>query len=316
VAATSRKHHYLPVSYLAGFTESGDVDDFLFVFDLEKREVRPGKPRTVAYETDLNRLDMPGVAPDLFEHGVWAKAESLVAPVIARVARERDFSAGDLNGLLNFAAMAAARVPRLQSAFPLLVEQVTGLSLPEGVRDPKQWELILKWSAEAEIGWSDKEVRGFLADPRCQSAHPQVWRFFSTVMLHDVLLRLLAERAWSLYVAPDDQYHFISSDNPVGILHSPPEVPARTPQFQERNTVVTLPVSRHVALVGRYEGEYSVVHVNPRAVARVNFMTLERAWRFLYARSKEFVCLRAEDGGVGNSADVLAHLRQNDGSVG
>jgi len=250
---------------------------------------------------------MPGVDKDLFESKVWAKFESQAAPVIAKVVRQGDFSEEDLDMLLNFVAMVAVRAPRLQNAGLALVEQRSGLPFAPAVRQPESWDVILRWSAQAEMGWGPDELRRLLDSPGCEAAHPQVWRFFNTVMTLDTLLKVLAERKWVLYSAADEGLEFICSDNPMGIVHAPPVTPYRPRLPTEKGTVVSFPLHRRVALVGRFDGDDAVADADRRIIALVNFSTLIDAWRFLYAPHDDFVCLREGDY-LGNAAYVFEHL--------
>ena len=62
----ARKHHFVPQSYLAGFTDDGK----LTVFDLESRKTFRTTPRKVATKRDFNRIDVHGLPPDAVEQAL------------------------------------------------------------------------------------------------------------------------------------------------------------------------------------------------------------------------------------------------------
>ena len=125
MANRPRKHHYVPAFYLAGFTASGSDEDRLNVFDQGQVKGWPATPRTAGYVNDFYVTDLgPGVDPTGFESGILAPIEGKASGVI-RTAIETDRlpHGPDLNVLLNFVALMAARTPRIRG----LVGQVTDL---------------------------------------------------------------------------------------------------------------------------------------------------------------------------------------------
>jgi hypothetical protein len=77
----SHRHHYVPEFYLAGFTASGEKDDFLFVFDKDKKKQWKSKPNSIAFEHDYYRFDFKGLGPDYIEKN-FAIFESKASKVI------------------------------------------------------------------------------------------------------------------------------------------------------------------------------------------------------------------------------------------
>ena len=63
----AKRHHYLPVFYLAEFSDTGERDGALFVVDKEDAKVFVTNPSNVACETHMNTIDLPGLPPDWIE---------------------------------------------------------------------------------------------------------------------------------------------------------------------------------------------------------------------------------------------------------
>lgn len=302
----ARRHHYLPESYLAGFTPSGTKADFLYVFDHDAPDHVPRRqrPRQVACRKDFHRLDWPGLPPDFVEKGVYARFEADVAPVIKRVGGHGDLSRRDLDLLLQFAALSAVRVPSKREGFRLALEQITGTSFESAVTKPKAWELILKWNAHENVGWGEEELQALIESPALSEARPQLWDFLNTVMTQDTWLKQLEKRRWSLWLAPEEGPNFICSDDPFSLEHALPVLPYRTPAVNDAGTVVTFPVSRDAALVGRLDGEDGIGEVDTRGVALINRDTIGSADRFLYSPTDDFVWL-GEAGGISDWASLV-----------
>jgi hypothetical protein len=81
---TPRKHHYIPEFYLAGFTNSGKRDDFLYVLDKKQVKQWKGTPKNAACERDFYRVDSEELESDYIEN-VISKFEGLAAPVLEKI---------------------------------------------------------------------------------------------------------------------------------------------------------------------------------------------------------------------------------------
>lgn len=299
-------HHYLPQSYLAGFTPSGSKDDFLHVFDLELCTVRRQRPIKIAFIKDLHRIDKPGVDPDLWEN-LLSTFETKVAEVIAEGEVNGYLCDESLNVLLNFIALTAIRVPRLRKAIETVVEQQLGVPFREAATRPEAWASLKRHLPNLKLGLSAEDIERLTSNPANASLCGQMFHLLSLYMSQDTLLGLLASRTWSLYFAEKTDGEFICSDNPVKCIHSPPILPYRPASFHEHDTIVSFPINRHVAMIGRFGGESVICEADRMLIATVNTQTLLDAWRCLYAPSNDFICLHA-DGGIGDSRHVFDHV--------
>lgn len=62
-----RKHHYVPVFYLANFTPSGRKDNLLYVHDIERRQSRQMTPKSIAFQKGYNTLQVEESLSEFFE---------------------------------------------------------------------------------------------------------------------------------------------------------------------------------------------------------------------------------------------------------
>ena len=60
----AKGHHFVTRGYLQGFTDTGDRNGKLWVFDFRVNRLFNPNPRGVALETNFNKIDLPGYAPD------------------------------------------------------------------------------------------------------------------------------------------------------------------------------------------------------------------------------------------------------------
>ena len=311
----ARRNHYLPQSYLAGFTTSGTLDDFLHIFDLESPTAAPRRqrPRNVAFENDFHRLDLPCMSPDWVEQHVFGGFENEVLPAITEVVRRGSMVRLELNPLLQFVALEAVRNPRFRQCRSLLLEDDSGVPFEEALAIPQSWDGILQWCASRNVGWTLGDILRLLRDPESRSACCQLWHYLDSGMLQDGTWKLLTKRRWELCFSPGDGPHFICSDYPFSQCHAPPVVPYRVPGLDEPGTVVTFPLHRRAALVGRFERKDAVVDVGAEGVALINRGTIESAWQsrnaFVYSSGQDFAWL-GEGGAIQNAAALFASLER------
>ena len=76
-SAIARSHHYVPAFYLAGFTDTGTRDGFLWVSDRETERTWRSKPDEAGCERDFYRIYLEGLRPDAVERDVIFAFQSL-----------------------------------------------------------------------------------------------------------------------------------------------------------------------------------------------------------------------------------------------
>ena len=66
----ARRHHYLPASYLGGFTKSRRKDGQFSVVEIATGRTFTTSPKNVAVERDFNRIDIDGISSDAIENAL------------------------------------------------------------------------------------------------------------------------------------------------------------------------------------------------------------------------------------------------------
>ena len=116
---------------------------------------------------------------------------------------------------------------------------------------------------------------------------------------------MLSHREWTLFYISQGETRFICSDRPISCQWDADMPPGmRTPGFMEEDSEITMPLSKKLALYGRFDGEERTVEATPRIVGEINTRTSSAAKRFIYSPEDDFVC-RGIDGHLDWAADIL-----------
>jgi hypothetical protein len=308
---------------LAGFTETGEPDGRHHVVSLKDGRRWTTTPANLGHERDFYRVE-DGIADDPAAlEEVLAAVEGEIAPAIRRVCESERIpeNAADFNLLLNFVALMVARVPRNWSKMePFLAEVHEKQMRMLAGQGREQFEAMvaehnadLGARGESPLTYDDLEraVKA-VAEGRVRSEQTQNTKILQSVRVVDIILPLLAQRRWSTLVAAPGS-EFITSDCPVALHWSDGRQPGfYGPGFGLPETDVTMPISKRMLLLGRYEGASTRREISREQVANLNTRCIAAAERFVCSASPNIAWMRP-DQTVGNTDDLVALLqRQRD----
>lgn len=269
----ARRHHYLPQSYLAAFTDTGLKDGQFSVLDIQTGRSFRTSPLNVGAERDFNRVDIEGRPPDAIENAL-APFEGEATAAIRRVINTEAFpSDSDWNLILNLLGLIAVRNPKLRGSFNQSREQVLRRVSDLLVSDKKIWSHHVKKAREAGEGISDsvsfEDVQRFVDAGNYRiEFHPE-GNLRVEFHAFNELLPLLGQRTWSVLVAPPEGPEFISSDHPVTLVWKGER--SGPVGFGLKETEVFLPLGRRVGFYGVFESPFEpVVTCEPGNVAKLN----------------------------------------------
>jgi hypothetical protein len=309
MSEVKRRHHFVPVFYLAGFTPSGSTDDRLSVLDLPTGKTWGARPSAIGFEKNLYAFDHPSADPNTVEDILSDRVEGPMAQIMASLSDQSlPLGPEDYETLMRFLAMLAIRVPRIRrreredtrrveqfatemmmqhpASFQGLVEQLEreGVRLPEG----------------ADLEAMRQEV---LANP--PPLMDQNWHMETMLEIAEELVPVFGARSWSLLVAEEEAGDFICSDSPVAMMSTDPRRQRMPMGFGCEDVIVTAPLSRRMALFGKFGGHSIMMKVDRPMVAFINQRTAVFAERHLYASNLDFpIALR--DGSVGAWSEYRA----------
>ncbi|MEK6686292.1 MAG: DUF4238 domain-containing protein [Pseudomonadota bacterium] len=291
VKPISRRHHYLPQSYLAAFTDTGLRGGQFFVLDIQTCHSFCTSPLNVGAERDFNRVDVEGHAPDAIENAL-APFEGEAVDAIRRVIDSEAFPTdSDWNLILNLLGLIAVRNPKLRGSFNRSREQVLKQIADLLVSDKKIWDRRVEKARAAEEDISDsvsfEDVRRFVENGNYGiEFHPQ-GNLRVEFHAFDQLLPLLGRRTWSVLVAPSDGPKFICSDHPVTLAWKGGQ--SGPIGFGLKETEVFFPLGKHVGFYGVFESPLKpVVRCKPGHVATMNKRVAWNSERHVYSSIENF----------------------------
>lgn len=289
--ARPKKHHYVPKSYLAGFTPSGQVEDALWVHRDGKS--RQSKPEACAFEREYYaRTEAREGYSDLEN---WlAGVEGAGIKVI------RDLAAGDslptgenLAHLLDFVAIMSTRGPNTRERFDEFVSEVSRKYLIIA-KHCEAWNKGEK-PAHSSTTPTEEEISKFK-----QAELGPDYKLFPFLQGVEVVRKCLAERQWAVWKTAENAARLITTDNPVIIDWMFPKAARDLPGHGHRHTMLSMPLTKRLLLVGCHEAAMDVqVPVPIEIVACQNGLRLFRARHEAYSCEPDFPIILPEKGVVG-----------------
>ncbi|WP_293008599.1 DUF4238 domain-containing protein [Nitrosomonas sp.] len=291
VKPISRRHHYLPQSYLAAFTDTGLKGGQFFVLDIQKGSSFRTSPLNVGVERDFNRVDVEGYVPDAIENAL-APFEGEAIDAIRRVINSETFPTdSDCNLILNLLGLIAVRNPKFRGSFNRSREQMLRRIADLLVSNKEIWDCHVEKarvagediSGSVSFGDAQEFVKN---DNYSIEFHPQE---NLRVELHafDELLPLLGQRTWSVLVAPSAGPEFICSDHPVTLARKSGQ--SGQIGFGVKETEVFFPFGRHVGFYGVFESSLKpVVQCKPGHIALMNKRVAWNSKRHVYSSIESF----------------------------
>lgn len=300
MAEYTRKSHYLPRFYLAGFTDTGTSEGKLLVVDNLRGITRPGTPASVGYENDLYRVEHAAIAPDSLE-SEFAKIEGDTKVVIDGMVQTGRIPPddNDYSNLLNFVALASARVPAAFDATTKIMTQITDKLVDLTLETRERYEQTV---AEAKAAGKKvlpyEKMKALFEERPFKLRVDQNWQLDILVQRMSHTLDELAKRSWSLVIAAPTIGTFACTDQPFVVRWTVPTNGFYSPGLEFVNTEVLFPLHKSVLLVGRYDKPSIVVPANREYLAMANTHLATRA-DTLFLPSADFIWMQP-DRTVGN----------------
>ncbi len=299
-----RRHHFLPVCYLKGFTQENTEDGRLHGFNLQSGEQFASTPKNVGHKRDLYKLNVSeGDDAFFIERVISEKLEGPFARLLESMASRRALPSTphEWNILLYFIAFQAVRVPAALDAAKMLSSQFAKEPLREISQNPGKFEQIKKKASGAgdPLEGTIEDLRK--AIPRFDSGDlaltlSQNHLLDLMVKKMDDLLHMIARRPWRLLIADDNAPDLICSDHPV-MTTSPQSNPPRG-RFEtwQRGAHLTFPLTRRMWLISNLGFDTEGVCVcPPRTVVSLNHRTALHADRFLYSPNPVFTYAKGKE---------------------
>lgn len=293
-----RRHHYVPIFYLGGFTKSGSKDGLLYVLDKQLRKTwGPVTPNSIAFELDYYKIDThPESDPMVIEKTI-GDIESICSKVIYKFIEERMLPIGtDYDILLNFVALMATRVPAIRNTISTNTDRLMKRILRTMLKSNAGWQHFVK-TCEAsgqQVTETQQETKAIADSEDYNVNMDQSWHVGMMLELGSKLVPELSKRNWSLWLAEEDAPDLICSDSPVCLSWHISPHPPLPPGFAMPGTFLIMPINRRIAIAGTYEELPPISYLDKHSVATVNRSTLEYAIQ-IYSCEADFMWATTEE---------------------
>lgn len=303
----TRRHHFAPQCWLAGFTDTGQKDGRLWVTDLKQRKQWQTSPPNAGHRRDFYRVDVPDLDPLAFEKG-FGLIEASVAPVLRSLYDSpREVAVEELRELLPFIALQFVRVPAFRPWILKTADTIHHALLSKALASPTTWAREMKKagiSADEPAAAYERmvEFEKFVFNTGEYSLSVgnewYLMRGYNAVV--NAIVPELFARNWETLVSPSGS--FIASDSPVSV-----DGPAGTVVGFKSAEVVLFPVNRYILLAG------TITHIRRPLVTRTliaqhNTFAMLRADEQLYSHEPDF-CWLDEGRKHQNSWEVFSKER-------
>lgn len=295
-----RGQHYVPRFYLAGFADAHGV---IHVLDQQRRKQRTSIPEQVAKENHFYTVETGALADPYVVERWLSELEADCAQVIREIVANKSLPSGSALGtMITFIAMMYSRVPGIRDTLSEFLEEGAEL-IDFAWREIAQRRHVAQASNNAKGEQPRRQVETNDEASLCnQTTYVQL-----TMEMVRMLFPMLAQRHWSLWEVVDDTCDLICSDRPAGLNWTEPMSDLHPPGFNLPGTVVTIPLTSRLAVVGTIAPCAAYRKITSREVADLNSATGQDANQ-LYSSKSDFVW-RMKNGQIGRAADLLAAIQ-------
>jgi len=312
----ARGHHYISQCYLKRFTRNGSKNSQLWVCDLAKGHSFSTAPANVAKERDFNRIE--GLPPGELDNRLGA-FETKACNAIGDIEESRSLDDNEAwIHVLNLAALFAVRTPRMREHVREFHEQVARATMGVALAKQERWESLVQRARKAGHIPADskvtyEQVKEFHERGEYTVTVPTTRHIGYEFHVFEPVLRTLADRKWTLYLAAPDSGGFLTTDNPVCLMNSngAPATLARPIGHGMKGTMVLLPLSRHLLALGTFEEGGGALTAPRELAANFNALVIAHADKYVFAADDRFLFSRGAGGTMRRGYDLPAIVRSH-----
>jgi hypothetical protein len=292
----ARRHHFLPQTYLAGFTNTGEKDGRLHVLDVQTGKGYTTAPVNVAVERDFNMIADDDKPVDALENAL-SQFEGPLSKALRRIRESSTYpSDEDLNWALNLLSLVATRNPRRRAMRESFMLQRAKISADLVVSDRRFFEAAMRRAREQghvtgrAIGF--EEMQSHVRSADYTMSVPIASHHVPEFRAQGRVLNQLARRSWSLLLA-EPGANFICCDHPVSIIPNKDKARANL-SIDTEDTALLFPISSRSALHGSLGSGHlpPIFKLSTNNVARANTRIWEAAMRQIYSAADTFQIVR------------------------
>lgn len=277
-----KQHHYLPESYLNGFTNERGL---LWVYDWVLDEFREQSPRNTCKQNNFNTIINEDGTKNLEVEGAFATIEGAALPVINSLIQGREMDGQQISDLAMFVAGMYSRIPAFREMYAEGADRAWKESMKLAVKTEEDAVRFVKGDKSIPPSF----VLDFIQNERYELVTPKNALIVATINMMMKMHEIFYSQEWSIMRCNPKQA-FVTSDAPL-TLYPNPGFPnpnpfggygVATPGVEKR-----FPLSSELMLVILDRG--GVTHygnMKYEGVRHFNEFTSSRSDRFLIARDR------------------------------
>ena len=286
---SEKKHHYIPVFYLKGFTNS---DGCLWVYDKEGAYLFPSSPEGIAY--DKNYFSFTGTEGGKVTETVenaMAALEGESAKVLKKIHNNELLVEQERFSFAYFVASMLLRAPNfrnnIQSATAEMIKHLNTFM----ASNKEKFEQTMGWYEKdtgEKVDVANEDFCQWMLNPENYSVSvDSEYAVGMALSLIEKPAMIFFNMKWMFLIAPDS-FKFLTSDNPLSYLDL--TIDSRTLYrgvgLTNKNIEVTLPLSKDILAFGGWDLKEGFVKVNKQTVKDLNVRTVRASRRIVFTNYK------------------------------
>lgn len=284
----ARNHHFVPQFYLKGFATPRSKEGRFFVCDLKERRRFQTRPRNVAAKRDFNRVEAEHLEPNMVESQLSLIEADLDQAFRRIIASQSIASNEDFPSVLVLVARLFLAHPLFRDQRDKFMTDVAQKMMSTMVASPDRWASVTA-QGQAEGTIKDpvdyEEMKAAVEQGRIVPRVNRDVLIQQEMEIWPTLLPILEQRNWTLFISNAATGEFATSDRPCTLRWSEADFESGIygPGLGVGGTSLIFPISRHLAIDGRFERGGGVVQATPELVGAINLATLSSAMRQVYS---------------------------------
>jgi hypothetical protein len=290
----ARNHHYIPQSYLKGFSNGGSKKSKIKVFDIKTRKTFETIARNIAAERDFNRVEISGIEPNMIE-SFMSGFEGKIPTAVSKIENGQLFEGESKAVILNLMAFLAIRTPQMRTHLGKFFSEIAEYTMASVVATEDRWNASIskikeKDNQASRISYQD--MKAFVESKQYTIKARREFHIGLEFSAINTLFDLFQQRNWTLVISGQDKNDFICTNHPLVLSwDNPDEIPAfyrSSPGFGMKNTTVQFPLSRKALLLGTFEDAQPLSLADQNTVAGLNTRAMYSCESQIYAPNGNF----------------------------
>ncbi len=293
------KHHFIPASYLSGFSTELTRRGRLTIFDKKEAKSYVNTCENVGYKKRYYKIDIDGMDEDAVENA-FAEVEGAAIRIIRNTVDKLIVPDGeDYKVLMFYLALMASRIPAIRDNIDSFMSEIiktTGKVYFNSARLDEMVNNLKDRGVDLGDGTDIEELKNFVIDGDYDVSIDQSYNIGIALHMAQIISELLHQRTWNLFYRTDNMSnYFVTSDCPLLLTWSDDRAGPYPPGFALNNTRVIFPLNRDVVLIGEFEIDKSVpIRVRNRTISLLNAYQVYYSKRFIYSYTPEFCYFRKD----------------------